>query len=598
MSPETARQRPSRRVLGAVAGLLALQAALLSWGAFSYSPTWDEPAHVVSGVAYWTHGDFSIFRVNPPLTRLVGALPVIAAGAKTEWARLDHDRERRPEMILALDFVGANGEEIFRLVTLARLAIIPLVLLGGLACFGWAHELHGPLSGLFAMALWTASPMVLGHGSLATADASAAALGVSTAWLAWRWTRRPTWCRALVCGAALGLALATKSSWIFLPALIAACWALTRPWGAAGRSLRSETLQLVTLLLGSLLLLNACYGFQGALRPLGEYSFRTETLSGLRLDEDNAFQRGNRFSGSILARLPVPLPSDFLLGLDEQAGAYERPMNSYLDGELRRGGWRSFYVRGLLWKLPLGTLALLVLALVASALRRDEWSPGWRVEAWTWAPPLILLALLSSHAGRTMHVRYMLPLIPFLAVFVARLARGLSGGAPRPRRTVALVGVGLLACVAAASLSASPHWLGSFNLLAGGSRGGPEHLLDSNVDWGQDLLHLARWLERHPEARPLSLSYYGFVDPRLAGIEAVLTPARPSPGWHAVSVNFLHGLPFWAPDLHGGYVNFDPRRVAWLRDEQPVARIGTSILVFGPTEDTASGHAVTSPTER
>ena len=55
-----------------------------------------------------------------------------------------------------------------------------------------------------------------------------------------------------------------------------------------------------------------------------------------------------------------------------------------------------------------------------------------------------------------------------------------------------------------------------FNELVGGPKGGPNHLVDSNVDWGVDLLFLKKWLDEHPEASPLGLAYFGMFDPRVA----------------------------------------------------------------------------------
>ena len=80
--------------------------------------------------------------------------------------------------------------------------------------------------------------------------------------------------------------------------------------------------------------------------------------------------------------------------------------------------------------------------------------------------------------------------------------------------------------------------------------------MGSNIDWGQDLLYLKRWLNRHPEAQPFRFAYYlRLVDPRIAGIEYELPPVGqdfealreakpnelgPKSGWYAVSVNELH----------------------------------------------------------
>ena len=101
-----------------------------------------------------------------------------------------------------------------------------------------------------------------------------------------------------------------------------------------------------------------------------------------------------------------------------------------------------------------------------------------------------------------------------------------------------------------------PHSLSYFNELAGDPTGGHAHLIHSNIDWGQDLLYLKRWLDGHPEARPLYVAYCGTVDPHYLGIDYQLPPvADPGaavphlePGWYAVSVNFLRGSPFSCPE--------------------------------------------------
>jgi hypothetical protein len=52
----------------------------------------------------------------------------------------------------------------------------------------------------------------------------------------------------------------------------------------------------------------------------------------------------------------------------------------------------------------------------------------------------------------------------------------------------------------ASTLGTYPHQLAYFNELAGGSERGADHLLHSNLDWGQDLFLLKEWIDstRHP----------------------------------------------------------------------------------------------------
>src|SRR5206468_11204129 len=71
-----------------------------------------------------------------------------------------------------------------------------------------------------------------------------------------------------------------------------------------------------------------------------------------------------------------------------------------------------------------------------------------------------------------------------------------------------------------------PHYLAYFNELAGGPRNGYKRLVDSNLDWGQDLKGLKRWADekRLDATHPLYLSYFGTADPRYYQIPHINLP--------------------------------------------------------------------------
>jgi hypothetical protein len=132
-----------------------------------------------------------------------------------------------------------------------------------------------------------------------------------------------------------------------------------------------------------------------------------------------------------------------------------------------------------------------------------------------------------------------------------------------------------------------------FNELAGGPENGHAHLVDSNIDWGQDLLQLKRWLEEHPEAQPLHLAYFGGFDPRVAGIEFTLpargtiaadgsavVPPKLAPGYYAVSVCLLRGMRFMVFDGKGAREHLDDHYFAYFLNYTPLAKIGFSIYVY------------------
>jgi hypothetical protein len=298
--------------------------------------------------------------------------------------------------------------------------------------------------------------------------------------------------------------------------------------------------QLAGVLLLGLYLLNLGYLFDGSFRPLGEFRFHSRAFRGPG-DGDGP---GNRFAGTWLGRLPVPLPRDYLRGIDVQKKDFESNKISYLRGEWRQGGWWYYYLYALAVKVPLGSWAVLLLALGLRLGRRGGPGP-WRDELVLLAPAALVLALASWQTGINRHLRYVLPAFPLAFAWAGQAApRALAGG----WKPAALLGAAL-AWAGCSSLWVYPHSLAYFNELAGGPRGGHAHLLHSNIDWGQDLLFLKRWADDHPEARPLWLEQGGFLDPAHAGLDTAPPPAEPRPGWYAISVTWLHSPTKWYPRL-------------------------------------------------
>ncbi|MBA3314633.1 MAG: hypothetical protein H0T47_15270 [Planctomycetaceae bacterium] len=170
----------------AVTILLSIHAGLLAYAATRHSPTLNEPGHLVAGLSYWEFGRFEVYRVNPPLTRLVAALPVLAAGYEMDWSRFHDGPGARPEFALGEDFVKANGERSIWLFTIARWACIPISVIGGIFSFLWGRELYGAAAGLVSLALWCTDPNILAHAELITPDAAATTFGVGAGYTFWR----------------------------------------------------------------------------------------------------------------------------------------------------------------------------------------------------------------------------------------------------------------------------------------------------------------------------------------------------------------------------------------------------------------------------
>jgi Dolichyl-phosphate-mannose-protein mannosyltransferase len=571
--------------------LLLVHAGLLAWIDLRNSPSPDEVAHLPAGLSHWRSGTFDLYNVNPPLPRLVASLPLVFLDVKTDWSNLDLGPFARSEFAVGPEFVAVNGTRAFWYFTIARWACIPFSLLGALVCFAWASQLYGPRSGLLALALWVFSPNILGNGAMVTPDVPATALGVAAGYVFWHWLKQPTWTRAVYAAIGLGAAELAKTTWVILFVVWPAVWLI---WVVANRPKRSveqqpkdvrnlpPIVQLGAILVLAIYFLNLGYGFEGSFRPLRRYTFISHVLSG----EETKGAVGNRFSKSLLGKVPVPVPANYLHGIDVQRHDFEDGKWCYLAGHQKFRGWWYWYLYAFAVKTPLGTWLLSGFAVLA-ALRFRGATSRWCDEMVLLGPAIVVLTMVSSETGFSRYLRYALPAAPFFMVWAGQAARIICN-----RYTSLSVGVVCaLTWSVASSLFVYPHSLSYFNEAAGGPLRGPLHLLDANIDWGQDLLFLKRWFDAHPANRPFYLQYFGFVDPEIAGIqfrqmprlarcarnEKDCTGRRLEPGFYAISVNDLYAYKHFGDEDDS---------FSYLRDFSPIARAGYSISIYHLTDET------------
>jgi hypothetical protein len=547
-------------IAAVLVGLIASAAVAATWHIFGH--TWDEPEHLAAGLALLDQGRYPYDLQHPPIARVAMALGPWLAGAHSQGKP---PPDGRPEGVAIL--YGEGHYELY--LTLARAGMLPFFWLLLAATWCWARDSGAvPGKALLAVACAATAPAVLGHAGLAALDLPAAATTLLALWLMARWLFTGRWGEALWFGLAAGVAVGTKLSAIpflavgFLALLAVLVVRVPTALAAGERARNAARVIRQGLAAGGLaiLVLIAAYGGQWVwlTDPSHHYNHTLDYLFGASgLAHDAAY--------AVAAHVPVPTALPLLAGGIEALSVHNANGHpSYLLGEVRTTGWWYFYIVALAVKTP---LPLLILGLVGLGLSARD---GVRARApWQLAPAALFVALLafaSAVSRINIGVRHVLILYPLLALGTAYA----SFRACRSVETAGAVGLAPAALVVAAlawqlvtPLATFPDYLAYFNATAPH----PERvLIDSDLDWGQDLRRLERRLAelRVPS---VSLAYLGTAD--LA--REPLPPTKPLPpgtrttGWVAITA---------LARQRGG------EGYAWLDRYPPVERVGKSIWLY------------------
>jgi len=474
----------------AVPALCALFALAGFFSLRGDSATFDETAHIAAGVAYAERGDFRLNPEHPPLVKYLSGASLVLTGrgglayASPAWDGAD-------PWTLGRELLRQRPAE--RLVP-ARLPVLALGVALLLAIYGFTREMHGSGPALLSLALAATCPTLLAHARLVTTDLAAALGATLTLWAAWRWLRAPSWKRLLLLGVALGIALVSKYSCVLLVPALAGLVLLA----AAMKRIawRHAVTGLVAAGAVAFLLVWAGYGFRYAASP-------GRPLAWEFLER----QDGGLPAGVALARDRHLAPEAYLFGI-AYARAESKERVAFLDGEESVEGWWRYFPEAFALKTPLAFVALLAWA-VAEGLKRTR---GCSFDGWFVALPVLGFAAVSIASRFNIGHRHLTPLYPFLCLAIAPLAAHL---AVRGVKRVA-VAVLVASCFVSFAL-ATPGYLSYFNVLGGGKSGAAHHLVDSNLDWGQDLGRLKTWMDRHAVSE-IDLAYFGTADPAAYGI--------------------------------------------------------------------------------
>lgn len=504
--------------------------------------TYDEIAHLTSGYSYWVFNDYRLTPEAGNLGQRWFALPLLAGNYRfpsrdqAAWSHSD-------AWSLGRQFFYEQGNDLeamlFKGRTMTALMGVALCLL----VYHLSRELFGKTGAILALTVCVFNPTMLANGRLMTLDLPAALFFLLFVWRLWILLRRVTpatitWS----CLSAAGLVLTKMSGLLAVPMAMALVIVRLCSRRALILSIGRHDVQFVRRptqaatfaalgaahVLACAVLIWAVNGFQ--FHAMNERRTQSDRMHKTWEElTDNSTMRGRILNFARDRRL---LPEAYLHGF-AFTQKYSNARSAFLNGKYSLHGWRSYFVYGFLYKTPLGLLALLGLALagIMTAWRHNRGGAysALRSALYNTAPLLTLFVVywaVAVSSRLNIGHRHILPTYPPLFILVGGAAAWLSrkGVASLMARMAVLIA--LLAAILE-SLSIRPDYLAYFNQIAGGPRNGYRKLIDSNLDWGQDLPGLKRWIDRNGNGKRVYLSYFGTGDPGYYGISAELLTCIP-----------------------------------------------------------------------
>lgn len=555
------------RTVSTLAGFVVLFIALTVGSYVRESATWDEPQHLTTGYVALTRGDYRIDPEHPPLLRLWAAAPLLAlrdikldtraidAAAPVEWVGSG-------QFFFCHDFLYRQNDA-DRLLYRARFMIVLLGVLLGALVFCWAQEWFGYGPAMLALALYTLEPNILAHARLVTTDFGATCFMFGSLYFLWRTTRQFNALNLAGVAVFFALAQVSKFSAILLWPVVAVLLAV---WGARSRRWFMALATGGLLIAATWLAIWAVYGFRYAPSPNPNWIYRFDADPSLQARLPTLAKAGGWVDRHRL--LPNAYTQGFLLG---QAKAQQR--SAFFAGHYSNDGWWYYFPAAWLIKTPVALLACGLMGLVVCAVHPRL---HWQCALFLILPAAFFLGAAMT-ARLNIGVRHVLVLYPLVILLAANGGRELGGGWP-------IFWLAPLVLFAPLHLfefgRCAPHYLAFFNSEVGGPSHGYRYLVDSNLDWGQDLKGLKRWMDAN-QVTHINLCYFGTADPAYYGIECTQLPGSPFfvespsapqlPGYVAVSVTQLQGV--YLPEPWRSFYRK-------LQQQTPVAVIGYSIFVY------------------
>jgi len=533
--------------------LILLHILLSSLAIFAKSPTFDEPVHLTGGYTYWKLNDFRINPENGNFPQRLAAIPlifnrgIILPLESPYW-------QRAQEWFFSFFFLFKSGNNPDTLFIPAKFMMLCLSTGLCLSVFYISSRIFNPSIALISLFFCVFSPSILAHSNLITSDISASLFFLLSVYFIWENFTKINIKNTLLCSLSLSLLFLSKmSAPIIIPFYLICLFIIlksNKPLICEFRKKKviiQENQAKKALILFSIMLIHFLFVYFSI---WAAFSFRyfqvppgSKSAAAVEIQFDDLIKgKKDIIDKSILMidKLKL-LPRAYSHGYLYVKKHLSKRI-SFMNGKKSNSGFLSFFPYAFAVKTPL-PLIFFLLASILYAIKK-------RSIPYNFIPFAIFAILFSFFAlfsGINIGHRHLLPLYPIFFIFCSYFAYGKISFFRK---------IFILVCslfFALETLTIMPDYLAYFNQIAGGPKNAYKKLVDSSLDWGQDLKKLKKLSDSIPEEKNFYISYFGTASINSYGLQKFIS--LPSyftqenfyihnlkPGLYCISATMLHLL--------------------------------------------------------
>ena len=531
----------------------------------------SEPIYVMSGYYYLAYGE-TFNTGHPLLTNIIAAAPLLFLEIDTP----DPTEIEHPYEFARNDWLYYGDNDLDTILFWSRIPFLFLSFFFAYYVFRWVRELYGLLSATFALMLYIFNPDVLWLSTVVMTDLSVAGFMFVSCYYLWKYLKTEKNLPFFLWGVFFGLALASKSTALFVIPIYFALYFLHKGFSIKIFIRDFFFLGCVALLIFSLVNIRDIHPIYDSSNPFYAQSseFRTDERLYELTEEftDNTYLQ--KTFAFVLKDVPVPGASS----LAAYAAQFRHSVSGhsqYFMGEYSSHGVWYYYFFEYLVKTPLPFLLILLFSIFFFMKVKAK---EWKDELSLLLPIFIFFFITSFLMKLNLGLRHMLFVHFFLFIFAAKVFQFKKF----IQRIFPYLFSLLLLLYILFSVLFAPSYIAYFNGIISPEEA-PLYVIDDSLDLGQDLVNLQFYLKKN-NITQIKLRYAGFEHPEYRNITYEKLGCEPTTGILAVSVNSLYGGRFWYEDIQ----EIDMECYAWLRTYEPLARIGYSIYVYNITEEKLS----------